>query len=263
VVASLLAGLVNGAAAGTVTVTKPKNKVPAIEIIVLRDQLTHETFTITATIQPGTNAAGKANAIAAAAPNGHKPFNYKFGDTTLKFPGTSYVSNISASRETTKLGMGPTFADAFNPRFASLGYAVVAGNTHLAGRDDDGNASTYTAGFEIHDPAHGNVSLLADVGFAQLTSPTVAGLLTTEFNLLNAQLAAEAPALVGDLKLDLTRNLLDFSLPSTTIDASVTNGNTDVSLVTNATLSAVPEPSSLLLVTSGLVGLLVFRRLAR
>jgi hypothetical protein len=71
-------------------------------------------------------------------------------------------------------------------------------------------------------------------------------LFQAEFDIFNSQLQAQAPSFGGTLILDLSNSSIDLFLPMTTTDASVTNGTTDVPLISTMLISSgsVPKPSS-------------------
>lgn len=124
----------------------------------------------------------------------------------------------------------------------------------LAGVDSDGNAASYTAGFDFSSPSLGNISLSTSLGFSNLTTPTLTGLLQQEFGLLLSQLQIQAPSLASSLALNLSDDAIVFQPSGIFTNLSATNGTTDIALVASLHEStSVPEPSSLLMMGSGLL----------
>jgi hypothetical protein len=212
---------------------------------------------IVASIDP---AAAKQSAIVAAALAAGVPAKDVFTDGgDVKLLGYSKLGSVIGSGELSVLAYGGSFSDPTGPSVATLGYGFEPGDTALSGLDANGGAAIYTAGFSFTDAA-GTVSLNSSLTFSQLSTPTVDGLLTAEYNTFEAQLLAQAPSLAGILSLDLADASIQLDFPSTVLDGTVTTDVTDVSLVENQSIGASPEPSGVVLLPAGLMFLWWRRR---
>ena len=162
---------------------------------------------------------------------------------SVSVPQAKGISGKATSGETDTFALLllPTDGSAF----AQVDLHLRSTATALAGIDGDGNASTFTAGFEFVSPTLGDIALFASLGFADLITPTLAGVLQQEFDLLQAQLAAQAPSLLGGLSLDLAAGAIVFQPTGAFTSASVTSGTTDIGLVSTMSISLVPEPPTL------------------
>jgi hypothetical protein len=180
----------------------------------------------------------------------------------VKLIGYSRVSQNITSGEATVLAYGNSFSDLTGPSVAALDYEFQPGFTTLSGLDANGGTATYTAGFSFTDSVVGNVALSSTLSYAQLTTPSIAGLLTQEFNILDGELLTQAPGLAGILSLDLPNSSIDINFPTTVSDATVTNSAFDVALVETGNIGTVPEPPSWSIVVAGvaLAGVMSYRR---
>ena len=243
--------------AATIKAGKPKKK--GFIDYSIWDQINHKAVTARVTITGPTSPAAKAAAIAAAftAPAvGVPAADVVVSGASVNFLGYSTPKVVrSNTSETDTLAMGFVPTDPTGPYLASLGYQLDTGYAALSGIDSDGLEATYTAGFGFTDPVDGSVALSANVDFSQLASPKIATLLTSEFNLLDTQLIAQAPELAGDLTLNLADNTIDLAIPASALSGSVTIGSTDNALVTSGSLTAVPEPPTWAMMLLGLAGL--------
>ena len=264
-VAVLLFGMLANANASQFVAGTPTNPVQSLEQIVIKPQICPNcpSITLNVYIPPGITAADKAKLVATEADKQKIP-NILSGNT-VTFIGYQQISSVSTSMETTTLQVGPQVDDYHGPYYASLGYEYNQGFYSLTGLNGQGQPANYIAGLSFMDSVYGSVNLSANVNFASLRSPTIGELLTTEFNTMDAQLVIQAPGLASDLQLDLQDGAINFYFPNTTLDGSVTNGNTDLALTATSTIGATPEPSTLLIFGSGVLGMSGFlhKRLRR
>jgi hypothetical protein len=138
---------------------------------------------------------------------------------------------------------------------ASIDLHLEPGFATLAGTDAGGLGAFYTAGFSATTTSFGAISLVSSFGFTDLTTPTLPGVLQQHFDTFLGQLQTQAPAMAGDLFLDLAADRILF-LPSGGVTSlSATNGTTDRALSsTLGVSSSIPEPATVGLVGVGLVG---------
>jgi hypothetical protein len=144
-----------------------------------------------------------------------------------------------------------------NLSVGQVDWELMPGYTLLAGLDANGDPASYTAGIDFSDSA-GSVSLSSDLTFAELPAPTLDALVTAEFDDLDAELLAQAPALAGSLTLDLPQDSIEFAFPGSSYDDSVFSGTTDIALASSS--GNVPEPSSIVLLGTALVAMALVMR---
>jgi hypothetical protein len=235
----------------TLTVSDPSN--PGIDTFTLHDPTTHQDVTFNIAINkafllppnlqpagwPGYTAAKVAKIVAAATAAGIPALDIRVSGANITFIG------YGKFKATMNDGEGNNNVSMSGPTGGSIDYELQAGYSAFAGVDGDGNPATYTAGLAFSNSTYGSVSLSSSLNFASLTVPTVDGLLTQQYNNLEGQLTAVAPALAGILTLDLANSSIDVAFPSTVINGSLTFGTTDIALASSAEITAVPEPSSL------------------
>ncbi len=150
-----------------------------------------------------------------------------------------------------KATTGETDKFSFNDRSPTDGPVLSQIDLHLketfaslAGIDSGGNPATYTAGFEFSSPSLGDIALSTTLGFSDLTTPTLNGLLQQEFDIFQNQLMAQAPSLVSGLSLNLSEGAIVFQPVGFFTSASVENGTTDLALASTLSISSVPDSSS-------------------
>lgn len=243
------------ALAGTITAGTPSDT--GTDTFTIHDQLTHQNITFSITIgpfwftpggggspgqDPGANKATliKNAAIAAGVP----PADVVVNGNTVTFLGYTVTGSTIGTGETSTIAMAEPTTGAMDFEFAS-GYAS------LGGTDADMNAATYTMGLSFDDTTYGDVNVSSTIGYSSLTTPTVSGLLSQEYQNLEGSLDGVSPSLATQLSLDLPNDSIDFTFPSDATEGSVTVGTTDVSL--DSTEALTPEPSSLLLLALPLV----------
>jgi hypothetical protein len=256
-IALALAFLGGRCPAGTITPGTPAKS--GVDTFSVQDQLTGTVYTITVVITgpPFPTPAQKAAAIGAGFVTAGIPAkDVIVSGSTVKLLGFITLAGTSSAAEASALAYGLTTSDPTGPRIAILDYHLGSGSTSLSGVDASGAAATYNASLTFTDSVAGSVSLSSSLTFSQLAAPTVAALLQAEFNSLESQLLAQAPSLAGRLVLDLPNSSIDMLFPGTTTDGSVTNGTTDVSLISTESISGIPEPSGLLMFGLGVTGLI-------
>ena len=122
----------------------------------------------------------------------------------------------------------------------------------LSGQDLNGMESTYEAelGFTLLiDGGALPVFSSGSLSFSQLPGPSIDDLLLTMFTDLRADLPASLQPL---LSLNLAAQAIVFSYPSNTVDLSLRNFSSDLTTDPSMALNEVPEPSTLMLLATGL-----------
>ena len=116
----------------------------------------------------------------------------------------------------------------------------------------NGGQSVFSSSVGFTSPSLGTVVANSSFNFGELSSPNVAGLLTTTFNELNAGLP---PSLQSNLRLNLSGQQIDFHFPDGATSGFVSNFSLDIVTDGAAAITAVPEPTSFTLLSLGLGGL--------
>lgn len=168
--------------------------------------------------------------------------------------GSANVTDVNAGTtgETDTLTGGTVYGRAQWP------WELLPGFSSLSGVNPTGGSATYATAFTLTDSALGVISLASFLNASQLTSLSLNGFLQQQFNILDAQLVAQAPSLSGDLVLDLADRMIIFNPPATALDMSLTNGTTDIALESGVQIQPAPEPICLPVL---LVSTLVLRRM--
>lgn len=126
-------------------------------------------------------------------------------------------------------------------------------------------APSLTVEPSIFQAAFGFNNIIADASLSFESTPTVATLLTSVF----AELSSDLPDIFKDsLSLDLQAEVINFTLPSNSLNVFVSNFSSDVNIFSTLGISteSVPEPSAnVSLLALGLVGVggLLSKRKAR
>jgi PEP-CTERM motif-containing protein len=176
--------------------------------------------------------------------------------TEVRLIGFQMLASKVGSGEVSSFTYGTNFSDPTGPTVAALGFELASGSTSLSGVDSMGAVADYRAGFTFDDPIYGAINLSADLTFNELSSPTIAGLLNDEYTLLSSELSVQAPSRTDLLSIDNSADAIELTFPLGVTNGSVTDGSTDVSVLSGAgVVAVVPEPSTWCLLMFGLAGL--------
>lgn len=151
------------------------------------------------------------------------------------------------SRIDTDSGQTDTIADLgtdIGPILATIGLGGP-----LSGLDSLGNPSSFTGGYVLMSATLGHIMVSTTLSASDFAGgPTISAVLQQEYAHLSSQLQVQAPSLVGGLSLDLANSQIVLAMPGGLTLAAVTSGTTDLSGTSNETWTAVPEPSTIVLI---------------
>jgi hypothetical protein len=165
--------------------------------------------------------------------------------------GTPTITIAATSGETDAVSLLLTPGDK---SYAQTDLHFASGFGALAGVNADGGAATYTAGFDFSSPGLGEISLLAALGYGDLVTPTLPGVLQQQFNVMLGQLQAQAPSLAGALSLDMPNGAIVFQPAGAITSESATSGTTDVGLTSTLSVTVVPEAGGVVVLGAGVAG---------
>lgn len=137
------------------------------------------------------------------------------------------------------------------PKKVTMDFHLSDG-TALAGIDQNGSESKFysSLGFD-------GILVDANLNFSDLSGNTIDALLTDTYNSLLADLPIDYKS---GLSLDLSSDVIAFLFPTGTSEGFVETFTSDVNTFSTSSLETVPEPTTMLLLCLGFVGLAGARR---
>jgi hypothetical protein len=222
----------------------PSGALPVTTMILPTDTDQTKAEKIAASVNKGFNTSC-ASAVRTAGGQWHVQLSYNKNGTNI-----AGASIIKPGDDQT--GEGATVVAMNLPQKGLTLTAYLGFDTGISGQDRFGNPSTFT-----WSVGYAGFTDTATLSYNQVTTPTLDGLVSQMYGDLRAGMPAW---MQGNFHLDLQDDYAYFNFPQGQTDYFSASISNDSLVEPNGGLAYTPEPSSLFLLGSGVLGLSGFLR---